>query len=288
MKERNIIKFGIIILIAVILVQSLTLYIVYDKFDQNSLKIENVEKTIESEISSNKIEVQGQVDEITKVISSLDTKFNDLTSTVTSVSSAQAKLTRDVSNIRSSTSADFSGVIEIVVKGVVSIKTNVGQGSGFFITNDGYLVTNAHVLEGARIANAVTYAGESYRLDLIGYDLKKDIAVLKANGNFDSLVFGNSNDVSIGEKVIAIGNPLGLSFSVSEGIISAKDRVGDNGLPYYLIERFMGTYDTYGGKFTGPCHRTNEYKEWKDIRDALLSKTDEVILTKGLEAKLEE
>jgi len=62
----------------------------------------------------------------------------------------------------------------------------------------------------------------------------------------------------------------------------------DNGLPYYLIERFMGTYDTYGGKFTGPCHRTNEYKEWKDIRDALLSKTDEVILTKGLEAKLEE
>ena len=69
MKERNIIKFGIIILIAVILVQSLTLYIVYDKFDQNSLKIENVEKTIESEISSNKIEVQGQVDEITKVIS---------------------------------------------------------------------------------------------------------------------------------------------------------------------------------------------------------------------------
>ncbi|MBS3141482.1 trypsin-like peptidase domain-containing protein [Candidatus Woesearchaeota archaeon] len=231
---KKVLKLGVGILILVILIQSLTLFIVFDRFDNLNNKLNTTEKNLNSLIGSNKVEVQGQISEITKALSSLQNDVQVQSNTLVNVSNAQAKLTRDLNNVKASTSADFSGIIEDAVKGVVSIKTDVGQGSGFFITSDGYVVTNAHVLEGARLANAVTYDGETFSLRLIGYDIEKDVAVLKANGNFDYLRFGNSNDVKIGDKVIAIGNPLGLSFSVSEGIISAKDRKGDNNLPYYF------------------------------------------------------
>ena len=231
---KKVLKLGIGILVLVILIQSLTLFIVFDKFDSVSVKLNNTEKSLNNLIESNKIEVQGQVSEITKALSSLQNDFQEQSNTLANVSSAQAKLNRDINNLKASTSADFSGIIEDAVKGVVSIKTNVGQGSGFFITSEGYIVTNAHELEQTRLANAVDYDGETYSLSLIGYDAEKDIAVLKAKGNFDYLRFGDSNDVKTGDKVIAIGNPLGLSFSVSEGIISGKDRRGDNDMPYYF------------------------------------------------------
>ena len=71
-------------------------------------------------------------------------------------------------------------------------------------------------------------------MKLIGYDSNADIALLKINGSYDYLELRNSDDVRVGEKVIAIGNPLGLSFSVSEGIVSAINREGANGLPAYI------------------------------------------------------
>ena len=61
-----------------------------------------------------------------------------------------------------------------------------------------------------------------------------DISLLKIDGSFHSLDLGDSDDVKLGEKVIAIGNPLGLSFTTTEGIISARDRTGINDLPYYF------------------------------------------------------
>ena len=61
-----------------------------------------------------------------------------------------------------------------------------------------------------------------------------DISLLKTEGSFHELKLGNSDNTKIGEKVIAIGNPLGLSFTATEGIISAKDRIGINSLPYYF------------------------------------------------------
>jgi len=95
-------------------------------------------------------------------------------------------------------------------------------------------VTNAHVLSGAHYANLYTYQNAKYSADLIGYNLNIDIALLKISGSFSPLELGNSNNVKVGEKVIAIGNPLGLSFSASEGIVSATDREGSNNLPYYI------------------------------------------------------
>tara|TARA_Y100000034_G_C6902645_1_gene417855 strand:+ start:2298 stop:3095 length:798 start_codon:yes stop_codon:yes gene_type:complete len=147
-----------------------------------------------------------------------------LMNTQESLTETQSSLEKQISSIKAKTSADFSGIIEDAVQAVVSIKTDKAQGTGFIITDDGYLVTNYHVIEGARYAEAITSNQEKKSLTLIGYSSNLDIALLEISGSYDALEFDDSDNVDIGEKVIAIGNPLGLSFSVTEGIVSAVHR----------------------------------------------------------------
>ncbi|HEB47196.1 MAG TPA: trypsin-like serine protease [Candidatus Pacearchaeota archaeon] len=136
--------------------------------------------------------------------------------------------------LKASVGADFSGVVENSVPSVVTIRTDVSQGTGFIVEERGYIVTNAHVLTDGTLVNVITYEQEIIEADLVGYDTTFDIALLKIPGTHDTLKFGNSENVQVGEKVIAIGNPLGLQFSVSEGIISAIHRQGPNGLDVYI------------------------------------------------------
>lgn len=122
-------------------------------------------------------------------------------------------------------SADFSAIVDDVLQSVVSIKTSSAQGSGAIIGADGYIVTNVHVIEGASTIRAVTYSGKTYNAILIGMDTAVDIAVLKVDAaNLKSLGYGDSDAVKVGEKVLAAGNPAGLSFTVTEGIVSAFRR----------------------------------------------------------------
>lgn len=162
-------------------------------------------------------------------------KFESITDSISSLSSYQEDLNKKVSEIKATTSADFSGIIEYATKGVITIKTDVSQGSGFFVTANGFAITNYHVVDGATRAGVLTSDNDFLPVALVGYNENMDIALLKVEGlGFDYLKLGDSNDVKIGEKVIAIGNPLGLSFTVTEGIISAVDRIGENNLPYYF------------------------------------------------------
>jgi len=120
-------------------------------------------------------------------------------------------------------SADFSAIVEDVLQSVVSVSTDLGQGSGAIIDSKGYIVTNFHVISGASTIRAATYAGNKYNIDEVaGYDEIADIAVLKISAsNLKALNFGDSDDLKVGEKVIAAGNPAGLAFTVTEGIVSA-------------------------------------------------------------------
>jgi S1-C subfamily serine protease len=143
-------------------------------------------------------------------------------------------LNSELKQIKASTSTDFSGIIEDSLKSVVTVRTDIGQGTGFIISDDGFLVTNAHVLSGGREIQILDYEQNQHSTELIGYNITYDIALLKISGNYNSIKLGNSDDVQIGEKVIAIGNPLGLQFSVSEGIVSAINREGANGVKGYI------------------------------------------------------
>ena len=140
----------------------------------------------------------------------------------------------EFSFLKASVGADFSGVVENSIPSVVTIRTDVSQGTGFIVEERGYIVTNAHVLIDGNLVDVITYEQEIIKADLVGYDTVFDIALLKIPGTHDTLKFENSNNVQVGEKVIAIGNPLGLQFSVSEGIVSAVHRQGPNGLDVYI------------------------------------------------------
>lgn len=143
------------------------------------------------------------------------------------------ELKEELKNIRVE-SKDFTAIIDDVIESVVSVGTDKGQGSGVIIDGDGFIVTNHHVIDDASLIKVLTYDNNVYDAELIGYEPVVDIAVLKVNANLNSLEFSDSDKVKVGEKVIALGNPVGLSFTVTEGIISALHRQGPNGLNIYL------------------------------------------------------
>jgi len=123
-----------------------------------------------------------------------------------------------------------AGLANRVLPSVVSITTQAGSsGSGFIIDSSGYILTNNHVVEEAALAKAKIVVtlnnGKEFESSIVGRDASYDLAVLKiiANG-LPALQFGDSDKVAVGDSVIAVGSPLGLSGTVTLGIISAKDR----------------------------------------------------------------
>ena len=108
-------------------------------------------------------------------------------------------------------------------------------GSGFVISEDGYVVTNNHVIEDADEIVVELFSGEELSAELIGRDPKTDIALLKLDTeeSLEFVDFGDSDVARVGDWVMAVGNPLGQGFSVSAGIISARNR------------SLSGTYDDY-------------------------------------------
>ena len=108
-------------------------------------------------------------------------------------------------------------------------------GSGFVISEDGYIVTNNHVIEGADEISVELYSGATLDAELVGTDPKTDIALLKVTSDaaLPFVSFGDSDLARVGDWVMAVGNPLGQGFSVSAGIVSARNR------------ELSGTYDDF-------------------------------------------
>jgi serine protease Do len=117
---------------------------------------------------------------------------------------------------------------------VVGIATGRSLGSGFFIAEGGFVVTNQHVIENANRIRVLTYDRKTLDAELLGADEVRDVALLRIDDSYTALDLADSDEVSVGRKVIAIGNPLGLSFTVTEGIVSAVNREGANGLDVYV------------------------------------------------------
>ena len=113
----------------------------------------------------------------------------------------------------------------------------VGTGSGVIISEDGYIVTNNHVVRDASEIEITLNNGKSYKAKLIGTDSKMDIALLKidADEKLPYSAFGNSDDVKVGEWVLAVGNPYNLTSTVTAGIVSAKARnLGTDGIQSFI------------------------------------------------------
>src|SRR5918996_2897702 len=103
-----------------------------------------------------------------------------------------------------------------------------GSGSGFIVSPDGYILTNNHVVADADRVNVTLMDKRVFKARVVGRDPSTDVAVLKIEGSrFPAVTFGDDQTTRVGEWVLAIGNPLGLDFTVTAGIVSAKGRSGE-------------------------------------------------------------
>jgi len=114
------------------------------------------------------------------------------------------------------------------------IRPQETSGSGFFVSSDGYILTNNHVVEGADEVTVTLTDRSEYDAKVIGTDPRTDLALLKVDGaDFNAVTFGNSDRLKVGEWVLAIGSPFNLDYSVTAGIVSAMGRnIGENYVPF--------------------------------------------------------
>jgi putative serine protease PepD len=129
----------------------------------------------------------------------------------------------------------ISAAAASVLPGVVSVRAGQATGSGFAIDAQGHVVTNAHVVEGARDVSLVLSNGRTLDAEILGVDTNNDLAVLQVSGDTSglrALTLGRSSQLKVGDPVLAVGSPLGLEGTVTAGIVSAVNRqarFGDNG-----------------------------------------------------------
>ena len=168
----------------------------------------------------------------------MDSQLASLQEQLTELEKSQNGVSISGSPLASAEGLSPSQVYAMNVNSVVAISnqstTNIfGQvsetaasGTGFIISQDGYILSNYHVVEGAKRLTVMTYMGNEYEARLMGYDELNDVAVLKVEATgLDPVTIGSSDDLIVGDQVVAIGNPLGeLTSSLTVGYISAKDR----------------------------------------------------------------
>ena len=125
-------------------------------------------------------------------------------------------------------------VVEIIVSGTTQnmwgqMQLTQGAGSGVIVSEDGYIATNHHVIQGARTVQVTLHNGDSYPATIVGSDQANDIAVIKIDAkDLTTATIGDSSTVEVGDMAVAIGNPLGqLGGTATAGIISALDRTLD-------------------------------------------------------------
>ncbi|MFD4767458.1 S1C family serine protease [Streptomyces niveus] len=132
--------------------------------------------------------------------------------------------------VSQSSKGTVAGVAAAVSPAIVEIQaaSNSGQstGSGVVITSDGEIITNNHVIAGAQTVKVQLSTGKTYTADVVGTSPDKDLALIKLQGasGLKTAALGNSDNVKVGDEVVAIGSPEGLTGTVTSGIVSALDR----------------------------------------------------------------
>ena len=160
------------------------------------------------------------------------TKINYLLVISITIFLSWAFFSKNENKFVSATNNSIESVVTVYAYGGNRSYANNSIGSGVIFSEDGYIVTNTHIISGNKLIKVKLHNGEEIDANLIGADANADIAVLKINSNsaLKPINVSNSDDIKIGDKVLAIGNPYGIGISVSSGIISATGR--DYGNPY--------------------------------------------------------
>ena len=155
---------------------------------------------------------------------------------LTSKKSVSIKVTESETSIASISKDSFNQIYSSVKDSVVTIKTNIGRGSGVIVTDQGHVVTNEHVIRGAKQIQIITSDNVSFPATIVGTDAITDIALLKSNYIGKPIIFSDSSKAKIGDIVLAIGNPFGVGQTLTQGIISRTNsgHITENPLDEFL------------------------------------------------------
>ena len=169
-----------------------------------------------------------------------------------------------------------AGVVRVNVQRTAEDTIPTGVGSGFVFDKKGHIITNAHVVEGATKVVVTFLDGRSYNADIIGVDAFTDVAVIKVNADLSllhPLSLGDSSNLQVGEPIAAIGNPFGLSGSMTSGIVSQLGRLLPSGAGYSIPDVIQTDAAINPGNSGGPL--LNMRGEIVGINTAIQSATGE-------------
>jgi S1-C subfamily serine protease len=169
-----------------------------------------------------------------------------------------------------------AGVVRVNVQRTQEDATPTGVGSGFVFDKKGHVITNAHVVEGATKVVVTFLDGRSYNAEIIGVDTFTDVAVIKVNADLallHPLSLGDSSNLQVGEPIAAIGNPFGLSGSMTSGIVSQLGRLLPSGAGYSIPDVIQTDAAINPGNSGGPL--LNMRGEIVGINTAIQSATGE-------------
>ena len=168
------------------------------------------------------------------------------------------------------------GVVRVNVQRLETSDSIGGVGSGFVFDKKGHIITNAHVVNDAKKIIVTFLDGRSYNAEMIGIDKFTDIAVIKVNADLkllSPLLIGDSSNLKVGEPIAAIGNPFGLSGSMTSGIVSQLGRLLPSGLGYSIPDVIQTDAAINPGNSGGPL--LNMRGEMVGINTAIQSATGE-------------
>jgi S1-C subfamily serine protease len=188
---------------------------------------------MQNQIDENELQVQNQIDEINNLIA----VESETLSLMEIFEKAEPGVVR-VNTIRNQTMNETGGV-----------------GSGFVFDKMGHIITNAHVIEGSTKTVVTFLDGRSYNAEIIGIDEYTDIGVIKVNADLKllrPLSLGDSSNLNVGEPITAIGNPFGLSGSMTSGIVSQMGRLLPSGSGYSIPDVIQTDAAINPGNSGGP------------------------------------
>lgn len=240
--SRN--KLVVIFILTIIVLNGITYYTINKKVSGLGNQISSNKEDLLQAISTNKKDNENQIESLRNEIQTnfatlqdffdsenkkIKLQLGSINKKVGGLEEKNTELEQKISEINLK-SADFSSIVDDIIEAVVSVKTSKGQGSGVIFDSRGYLITNKHVIEGTNSIQIIDSNSDSYSVDVVGSAANADLAILKINSDktFSYLEFEDSSNINVGERVIAVGNPLGLSFTVTEGIVSGLDRKVDS------------------------------------------------------------
>ena len=201
-------------------------FIIPDEPDEMTIQMQN-------QIDENELQVQSQIDEINNLIAT----ESETLSLMEIFEKAEPGVVR-VNTIRNQTMNETGGV-----------------GSGFVFDKMGHIITNAHVIEGSTKTVVTFLDGRSYNAEIIGMDEYTDIGVIKVNADLkllQPLSLGDSSNLNVGEPITAIGNPFGLSGSMTSGIVSQMGRLLPSGSGYSIPDVIQTDAAINPGNSGGP------------------------------------